>query len=430
MNTARSAAEVAASTLDTADLARLFAHTRQLTDSLCEPLETEDFIVQSMPDASPVRWHLAHTTWFFETFVLMERLPGYRPFNPAYRDLFNSYYNAVGTPLPRSRRGVLSRPTVAEVRAYRAHVDDAMAALFESDLACAVSGVIEIGIHHECQHQELILTDLKHAFSCNPLFPAYADQGPRSVCEVAPLRWVEFPEAVRWVGHDGSGFGYDNESPRHREFVPAFALADRLVTTGEYVEFIDDGGYQRPELWLSEGWSVGQEQHWSAPLYWHRRDETWLQFTLGGLGELDLAEPVSHVSYFEADAYARWAGYVLPTEAAWETAAEDVLVEGNFAEAGLRRPQAVAPHVESSNPKQLFGDLWEWTVSPYVAYPGYASPSGALGEYNGKFMCNQFVLRGGSFATPQAHFRPTYRNFFPPAGRWQFTGIRLARLPA
>ena len=400
-----------------------------------------------MPDASPLRWHLAHTTWFFETFVLAG-LPGYSPIHPEFEYLFNSYYNTVGEQFPRSRRGVLTRPTVREVFAYRHAIDEQVQSLLSnSDAAPDLAEVIELGLHHEQQHQELMLTDIKHAFSCNPLYPALRsnasgasslksslassltgspNESPTNSSNQAPLSWISYANGVQWIGHSGDGFAFDNESPRHREYLEPFALASRLVTNGEYQEFIDDGGYRRPEFWLSEGWSAVQSNGWTAPLYWLSGERRGEQFTLFGPRAILLDEPVCHVSYFEADAFARWRVARLPTEAEWETASAVAAMEGNFAEQDHPHPKA-ARLGDEDTPQQMFGDVWEWTSSAYSAYPGYAPTAGALGEYNGKFMCGQFVLRGGSCATPQSHIRRTYRNFFPPEARWQFSGIRLAR---
>ena len=411
-------------------LGEAYLAVRRLSEDLCEPLETEDLVIQSMPDVSPTRWHLAHTTWFFETFVLSKASPTYRPFHPAFVRLFNSYYNEVGEPFPRSDRGLLSRPTVQEIFDYRAYVDEHMHKLLDNldeTAASELAGAIEIGLNHEQQHQELMLTDIKHVLSCNPLYPAYRESSVISGSVVTPLRWVSFGEGLHWVGYGGGGFSYDNERPRHRVFVHRFQLATRLVTNGEFLEFIEDRGYARPKLWLAEGWATIQEQNWKAPLYWEKRDDQWWNFTLAGMRRVDPTEPVCHVSYYEADAFARWAGAWLPFEAAWEVASKAAAPNTNFVEDRHYHPVPADDPTEDHILSQVFGDVWEWTCSPYVGYPGYRVPNGALGEYNGKFMSNQMVLRGGSCATPRTHIRPTYRNFFPPAARWQFTGIRLAR---
>jgi len=390
------------------DLAETYREVRAATEALCAPLSAEDCAIQSMPDASPVKWHLAHTTWFFETLVLEAAAPGYAAFDPAFRVLFNSYYESVGQQHPRPERGMLSRPSLERVREYRRHVDAGVLRLLDSGAPQELLGVIELGVHHEQQHQELILTDLKHAFSRNPLRPAYR-AGPTSRtgatrAGAAPaLRWHAGEAGVREIGHAGPGFAFDNERPRHRVFVEAFELASRPVTNGEFLRFVRDGGYARPELWLSEGFAAARARGWRAPLYWEERDGSWWRFTLAGMAPLRPEEPVCHVSHYEADAYARWAGARLPTEAEWESAAE------------------------AGAPLALPGEVWEWTSSAYTAYPGFRPLAGSLGEYNGKFMSNQMVLRGGSRATPPGHIRRSYRNFFPPDARWQFSGIRLAR---
>lgn len=414
-----------------AELRDRYRRVRSVTEWLCEPLTPEDCVIQSMPDVSPTRWHLAHTTWFFETFVLSPAQADYQPVEPAFEYLFNSYYNSVGQQFPRAQRGMLSRPTLQQVLAYRRQVDQRIDDFFEDvngdDDRVLLLDVVELGLNHEQQHQELILTDIKHVLSCNPLFPVYRElPAATSQRPIGELGWVDFAEAVRWIGHDGTGFAFDNESPRHRVLVPAFQLATRLVTNGEYLAFMEDGGYERPDLWLSLGWDHVRRLSWNAPLYWIRRGGGWQQFTLGGLRQIDAAEPVCHVSYFEADAYARWAGARLPTEFEWESVAAELPLHGNFMEQAHMHP-APLPKPAGPTPAQLFGDVWQWTSSSYGPYPGYKTAAGALGEYNGKFMCNQYVLRGGSCATPQTHIRPTYRNFFPPESRWQFSGIRLAR---
>jgi ergothioneine biosynthesis protein EgtB len=380
-----------------------------------------------MPETSPVKWHLAHTTWFFETFVLAPFVPGYRPFHPQFSFLFNSYYTGVGPRWPRADRGLLSRPTVAEVYRYRARVDEHVTGLLQStSLTSEVEARIILGVNHEQQHQELILTDLKHSWAANPLHPVYREPIPD--CGGPPGgRRLNISEGLAWIGHDGDGFTFDNECPRHRTFLNGFELANRLVTNEEYLAFVADGGYERPELWLSDGWASRQARGWAAPVYWERQGTEWSAFTLGGQQQLVHAEPVCHVSYYEADAYARWAGARLPTEAEWETAAVTSRLGGHFLDSGRFHP-ASTPAADDTGPLfQLYGDVWQWTASPYVGYPGYRPASGALGEYNAKFTCNQFVLRGASCATPRSHARRTYRNFFPPEARWQFTGLRLAR---
>ena len=409
-------------------IAEQYRHVREWSKALSRPLAIEDMVVQSMPDASPTKWHLAHTTWFFETFVLAESLPGYSEFDPAFGFLFNSYYNLVGPRHSRPHRGVLSRPTVDEVYRYRAHVDSEMETLFARGFGKDVEAVIEIGCHHEQQHQELLLTDIKHAFASSPLRPAYTEPLAADGDMASEAGWVDFEAGVRRIGHPGEGFSFDNETPRHRVFLEAHSLADRLVSNGEYLAFMEDGGYRRPELWLSAGWDVASASEWVSPLYWEPDEKGWQQMTLGGMRPIDPAAPVCHVSFFEADAYARWAGARLPTEFEWEAAAADLATEGNFVEEGYFhvRPPA-AERGATAGLRQMFGDVWEWTGSQYRPYPGYEPPPGALGEYNGKFMSNQFVLRGGSCATSRTHIRSTYRNFFPPESRWQFRGIRLAR---
>jgi ergothioneine biosynthesis protein EgtB len=382
-----------------------------------------------MPDASPVKWHLAHTTWFFETFILGAHRDGYRPFDPAYRVLFNSYYHAVGHKHPRSERGMLSHPALDEVLAYRRHVDQAVLESISKDrLPAPMAGLIELGIQHEQQHQELILTDLKHLLSRNPLKPAYQKQWPLTPIRARAARWIAFEEGLYQVGHATADFCFDNELPRHRVWLDAFELASHPVTHGDFLHFIEDGGYRRPELWLSAGWDLACAQGWQAPLYWERGDDgRWSTFTLHGLVPVDPNTPICHVSFYEAEAYARWANARLPTEAEWEIAARHAPIEGNFAESGALHPLASREDPAPGRLAQAFGDVWEWTRSDYGPYPGYKAASGAVGEYNGKFMCNQYVLRGGSCATPAAHIRATYRNFFPADARWQFSGLRLAR---
>jgi ergothioneine biosynthesis protein EgtB len=495
-------------------LAQRFADVRTVSVALCAPLATEDYVVQSMPDASPAKWHLAHTTWFFEQFVLVPHQPGYSVFDEQFGFLFNSYYEAVGPRHRRPERGMLTRPTVEEVLAYREHVDTQIDRLLRTRGADAkIEELIDLGLHHEQQHQELILMDLKHLLSCNPLKPVYrphpgplprAGEGDSSPHPGPLLRAGEgdsgphpnphphagegvrartsqplfhaYPEGIHEIGHAGGEFCFDNETPRHRVYLQPFAIAQRLVTNAEFGEFIRSGGYQRPELWMSDGWATVQAQEWTQPFYWSETNDS--EFTLAGERALDPEAPVCHVSWYEADAFARWADARLPTEAEWEVVANRVAVEGNFLESELFHPQpsprpspasgrgredtsprpspasgrgredtsprtspesgrgrddtSPRPSPESGRggknaPVQLFGDLWEWTASPYSPYPGYQPLKGALGEYNGKFMVNQFVLRGGSCATPQSHIRATYRNFFYPHMRWQFGGIRLAK---
>lgn len=398
---------------------------RGATVALTEPLSAEDCQAQSMDDASPTKWHLAHTTWFFETFVLASAIQNYRPFHPDFRRLFNSYYQSVGEAHPRPRRGLLTRPSLDEVRAYRGAVDERMTELLvRAELTPELLALTEVGLHHEQQHQELILTDVKHLFAANPLCPAYLPPLREARAAAPALRWRRYEERLCWIGHDGQGFAFDNEAPRHRVFLRAFELASRLVTNAEYLEFIEAGGYKRAGLWLADGWATVQARGWDAPLYWERHESQWFSITLRGRRPIDPDEPVCHVSFYEADAFARWSGARLPTEAEWEVAAAAVPVEGNFVESGRLHPTAARAGEE---PVQLFGDAWEWTQSPYGPYPGYRRAEGAVGEYNGKFMCNQFVLRGGSCATARSHVRATYRNFFPADARWQFSGIRLAR---
>ena len=412
-------------------LVRRYHQVREFTDWLCQPLMTEDYVIQAMPDVSPPKWHLAHTSWFFETFILAAACSGYRSPHASYAYLFNSYYVAAGERHSRSKRGLLSRPTVEEVYRYRVHVDEHMSAFLEGLRGKQLkrwTPVVELGLHHEQQHQELLLTDVKYNFACNPLRPEYvACDAPIPLPTVGPLRWVSYLEGVNWIGHDGQGFAFDNEFPRHRSFVERFELASRLVTNGEYLAFIADGGYERPELWLSLGWDAAQREGWQAPLYWEQRDGAWWMMTLAGMRPVREAEPVCHVSYYEADAYARWADARLPSEAEWEVAAMPLPIRGNFVEQRTFHPVSISQSDTAVPLVQIFGDVWEWTQSHYSPYPGYSAARGALGEYNGKFMANQFVLRGGSCVTSASHIRPTYRNFFPADARWQFMGIRLAR---
>ena len=410
------------------ELARRYRRVRQRTESLAAPLSAEDQTVQSMPDVSPTKWHRAHTTWFFETFLLQPHAPGYRPSDPAFAYLFNSYYEAVGPRYPRPDRGLVSRPGIAEIARYRAHVDDAMEALLlglDEEAWSAAAPLIELGVNHEEQHQELLLMDIKHVLSLNPLQPGYGAAPPRSPRQAPPLQWLSFEGGLRQIGHDGAGFAFDNENPRHKLWLEPFRLATRLATCGDYLAFIAAGGYRRPEFWLSDGWAAVQAQGWAAPLYWREGEDGWSVFTLAGRRALDPAEPVAHISFYEADAFARWSGKRLPREAEWEIAARETPAPAspNVMESGHLHPE---PAASAPGLQQMIGDLWEWTASPYVAYPGYSPLAGAIGEYNGKFMANQMVLRGGAAVTPGGHVRATYRNFFPPSARWAFSGIRLA----
>jgi ergothioneine biosynthesis protein EgtB len=396
-----------------------FDHVRQRSLHLAEPLSAEDCCAQSMPDASPVKWHLAHTTWFFETFILEPREANFKPFHPAFRVLFNSYYNGVGARHPRAQRGLVTRPGLDLVLAYRADVDARMARLLSgSPPDAALGALVELGLQHEQQHQELMLTDVKHLLAQSPLYPAYLDSPLPASGPVAPLDWIAFDGGLAEVGHTGSGFAFDNELPRHRQYIAPFALASRLVTNGEYLEFIEAGGYRDPALWLSEGWDLVGKGALQAPLYWVQDGGRWLEFTLHGLQPLDPARPATHLSLYEADAYARWRGARLPTEGEWEFAARDAALL-----CGDLHPRSAG----SRGLAQMFGECWQWTASSYAPYPGFAPAPGAIGEYNGKFMINQYVLRGSSCATPHGHARASYRNFFPAGTRWQFSGIRLAR---
>ena len=421
-----SIADDAASSARAGSLLARYDAVRSATERLCAPLQTEDFVVSSMADVSPTKWHLAHSSWFFETFILATHDAAYRSPDARYAFLFNSYYVQAGERHCRAQRGLVTRPTVAEVFAYRAHVDDAMRALITrvgQDSTHPVHALVELGLHHEQQHQELLVQDIKHVFWTNPLRPVYRPRLASGSSEVVPLGWTTVDEGLHRIGFAGDGFSYDNEGPAHRTFVERFRLANRLVTNGEYLAFMEDGGYSRPELWLSSGLATVAERTWQAPLYWERDEAGWSEFTLAGTRAVELSEPVCHVSYYEADAYARWAGHRLPTEAEWEVAAQGTPVAGNFVESDRFHP---APAGAGDGLQQLYGDVWQWTASPYVAYPGYRPAAGAIGEYNGKWMADQWVLRGASCATPQSHARPTYRNFFPSDARWQFGGIRLA----
>ncbi len=453
-----------------ARVAERFRAVRRRTMSLCEGLSAEDMMVQSTAEASPAKWHLAHTAWFFESFVLREFVPGYRAFNPDYAWLFNSYYQSFASFPEKRLRSSFSRPALEEIVRFRAHVDAEVERLLEGDPEPEAVKRIELGANHEEQHQELLLTDVLHAFFTNPLRPAYAGQGTgnreqgtekqgtgnreqgtekqdRGSEHLDPVRFLRFEGGMREAGHAGDGFCFDNELPRHRVWLEPYGLAERLVTCGEYAEFMEDGGYRRPELWLSDGWNAMQTQGWRSPLYWTSESGEWAVFTLRGLQPMKRMKnaPVSQVSFYEADAYARWAGYRLPTELEWEAAAEGLLIAGNLLDEGWLMPIAASESAETApgraakgtallkespvefrRPWQLFGDCWQWTASAYLGYPGFRPLAGSLGEYNGKFMSGQMVLRGGSCVTPKAHIRSSYRNFFPPETRWQFSGIRMA----
>ena len=424
-------------------LAQRFRQVRGQTELLARPLSAEDCQLQSMPDASPTKWHLAHLTWFFETFILEKFEKDFKPFDASFRVLFNSYYNGVGDKHPRPQRGLISRPTLQQVMAYRAQVDARVQNLI-SDMqagkapqeSAGLLQLLALGLQHEQQHQELLLTDIKHAFSCNPSQPAYAAHWPLAGINPQPLRWLAFDGGLLAHGFDAStdgDFAFDNEAPRHPVWVQPFEIGSRLVTNGDLMAFMEDGGYRQAEWWLAAGWDWVQETRATAPLYWQRpnaHESGYYNFTLQGLVQVDPHTPACHLSYFEADAYARWAGARLPTEFEWELAARAVLseqgVKGNFVESAAYHPIALQQHTPEQ-PAQMFGDVWEWTQSNYNAYPGYKPWEGLVGEYNGKFMCNQYVLRGGSCATPQSHVRASYRNFFPPQAQWQFSGLRLAR---
>jgi ergothioneine biosynthesis protein EgtB len=405
-----------------AGIAARFLQVRQRTLELCASLSAEDLQLQSMPDASPGKWHLAHTSWFFEQFVL-GRDPAYRPRDPAWHYLFNSYYQSVGPMHARPQRGLLSRPSLDEVRDYRRCIDDAVGELLNRADDAELPGLVELGLQHEQQHQELLLTDIKHAFWCNPLQPAYrAPIAAAANTKAVPLRFVDGREGIVEVGHRGEGFAFDNETPRHRTLLQPHALANRLVTNAEYLAFVREGGYREPGLWLSDGWATLQREGWQHPIYW--QDDLASEFTLIGVRELGPHEPVCHLSYYEAEAFARWAGARLPTEAEWESAAQGAAIDGNLQDAQRFQPCAANG---DAGLQQLYGDVWEWTASPYVSYPGFRPLPGSLGEYNGKFMCGQWVLRGGSCVTPREHIRASYRNFFPPQARWQFAGLRLGQ---
>lgn len=425
------------------ELAERFLAVRALTEDIAAPLSAEDQTAQSMPDVSPTKWHRAHTSWFFEEFLLGPHLAGYQVFDPAFRYLFNSYYEAVGSRHPRAQRGVITRPGIDGVAAYRRHVDAAMVHLLAdpAGLAPDAADLVELGLHHEQQHQELALMDIKHVLAANVTDPVYraaptADHDPAAGPGPAgPPAWFEHPGGTVEIGHAAAGFAFDNEQPRHCVHLAPFALATRPVTCGEVLAFMADDGYRRPDLWLSDGWATVSTERWEAPLYWHREpDDRWSVFTLSGRRPVEPAEPVVHVSYYEADAIARWSGARLPTEAEWEAVAASRSPVGNLLDLGADQGRLHPVPVQTSTPDapdpevgQLYGDVWEWTASAYLPYPGFRTAPGAVGEYNGKFMVNQHVLRGGSCVTPAGHVRATYRNFFPPAARWAFSGLRLAR---
>lgn len=400
-----------------------FQRVRAVTEQLCQPLVTDDYQIQSMAQTSPPKWHIAHVSWFFEAFVLSQFRPDYRAFHPDFDFLFNSYYYTHGEMYPRSRRGMLSRPSVDEVYRYRAWVDEAMQKLMHTATDAQWAKLafrITLGLHHEQQHQELLLMDIKHNFSVNPLRPAYRTDLKIPPGRVREMQWWEGESGIQAIGYSGDGFAYDNETPRHERLVRAHRLADRFITNGEYLAFMDDGGYEHPALWLSDGWALIQREGWRAPLYWEPGNGTWRQFTLGGMRELNLDEPVCHLSFYEADAYARWAGKRLPLEEELELQLAQQPVAGHFADRDLLHPASAGEH------GQWYGDLWAWTASPYTAYPGFRPLAGSMGEYNGKFMSNQMVLKGGCCITPAQHMRASYRNFFYPDERWAFTGLRLA----
>jgi len=413
---------------DLSNLLNNFNSVRAFTEKLCEPLETEDYVIQTMPDVSPTKWHLGHTSWFFETFILEKANPNYKTFHPLYTYLFNSYYIQVGERWHRPKRGLLSRPTVKEIFEYRNYVTSNIIELLET---CdekkhkEIAPIIEIGLNHEQQHQELLLTDIKHVLSINPFNPVYSERKVNSSQITPELDWTEFAGGVVEIGSDSRGFNFDNERPHHKVYLYPFRLANRLVTNKEFIDFIEDGRYENATLWLSDGWATVESEVWKAPLYWEIKDGNWWNFTLNGFRKVNLAEPVCHISHYEADAYARWRDCRLPSEAEWEVAAGNLPYAGNLVENENYHTVPVKKNISGLN--QMYGDVWEWTQSSYTPYPGYKPLPGTLGEYNGKFMSNQIVLRGGSCATSQTHIRNTYRNFFPPHSRWQFAGLRLAQ---
>ena len=401
----------------------LFRRTRARSTDLTRDLTPEDMTVQSMEDASPTKWHLAHTTWFFEQFILREKAGDYVSPDDRFAYLFNSYYVQAGPRHARSQRGLITRPGVEDVLSYRAHVEQAMERLLQSDQADdALAEMVVLGCHHEMQHQELLVTDLLHALSFNPLLPAIRKPEPMPTVAATPMGWTDHDGGIHRIGHEGDDFAYDCEQPRHEVLLRPYRLADRPVSNGEWIEFMQDGGYETPQLWLMEGWAAVQREGWDSPLYWWQQDGEWWTFQTRGAQPVNLAAPVAHVSYYEAEAYARWAGKRLPTEAEWEVAAQDAPIKGNFMDDGPLRP---LPRRDAGD-RQLYGDVWEWTQSPFTPYPGFRPPEGALGEYNGKFMINQMVLRGGACTTPREQMRASYRTFFHPDKRWQMTGLRLA----
>jgi ergothioneine biosynthesis protein EgtB len=417
-------------------LIRTFQTVRQQTEALCQTLATEDYVIQSIEDVSPPKWHLAHTSWFFEIFLLNTQIPNYKSFHPSFDYLFNSYYQSLGNLYPRAKRGLLSRPTVELIYTYRKHIDTHILTLLEhasEEQLLELSSLITLGLHHEQQHQELLLMDIKYNFSLDPNFPTYhpssaLPKNPNRRFTKTKANFIDVSGGITEIGHRGPGFCYDNELPRHQKILIPYAIASQLVTNGEYLEFIDSGGYQKPQWWLADGWDYVLKNHWQAPLYWHHFDNEWHIFTLNGLIKLNPAEPVCHISFYEADAFARWCGAQLPSEEEWEhfVASHPITTDkGNFMETGLFHPQASTQQNEAY-PQQFFGELWEWTSSAYSPYPGYIPFRGALGEYNGKFMTNQMVMRGGCCVTPKSHIRASYRNYFQPEKRWQFSGIRLA----
>lgn len=409
-------------------LINYFIKVRAFSERLCEPLVTEDYVIQTMPDVSPTKWHLGHTSWFFEAFILRDAYNDFKSINPLYDYLFNSYYVQIGERWFRPHRGFLSRPTVKDVYDYRKFINENVQKFIETadeNNLLKFAPIIEIGLNHEQQHQELILTDIKHVLSVNPLNPVYAERNIKKSNFNSKLSWLKFPEGIYEIGSDAQSFCYDNEMPRHKQFLKSFFLANRLVTNGEFIEFIEDGGYENTHIWLSDGWATVEKERWHAPLYWEKKDGEWWNFTLNGFRKVNQGEPVTHISYYESDAYATWCNLRIPTEAEWEVSSADIKYDGNFVDDMTFHPLPLEEN--ETGLKQMYGDVWEWTRSSYSPYPGYKPLPGALGEYNGKFMSGQMVLRGGSCATSKSHIRNTYRNFFPPHSRWQFMGLRLAK---